>query len=760
MHDIEPDGRKRMPPLIVLGLTGPIGSGCTTVSNTIFDNPNKKRRGKGNELLKVLNRIDWIKTKEEKGFDINWEGLNKEVDGTYKKLVAVEKAVKDFDTCKNQDEFDKLKDLSEKIKKELKEVLYKKIEDGFDLKEQLVKLEENLRNKLKKDLETREAIKALDKLNAYYKKDKHLFSTISVSDLIVFRTLMAIEKDDFNLDGIDDERKKRKYERFVKIARNNMNKKLVKSNLSRIGIDRYGEYFKHCYDWKDKDELKKLGEVFYSIHRIANIIKKDFNKKHPYDYAEVMQDFGDNIRRYDQPFGQKKSHRPKDNAYKLAKGVAQLIYLLYKTDQGAFFIIDCLRNPYEVIYLRREFANFFLLSLYADKKVREKRFIRKARRTWGRKFKEDKVKKLFEAIDKRDSGKDAEGEESLYKQNVTKCVLISDMAINNVREWREKIDTIQMDTEEFEKTIETIKEFCRKPLRMICLIMSAGCTKPNDNEMWMNLAYTMAVESNCISRQVGAVIIGPKGYVVGAGWNDVGAGGISCGLRAIRDLKIKQFKPIVEAIIRGDERSTKDVIERLIRIHQKTTYENAEQFCFCFKDEMVKKDITPRLVQALYRKVEEAVEKIKSEKSEEVAKIDSKTFQKAEGFAKNTGKRILSELVEEGNLHKLEYCLALHAEENAIIQSSKIGGMGLKGATIYTTAQPCPLCAKMIQQVGIRKVIYTEAYPESLSEVYMKGITLEQFEGIKPRAYIKLFMPHHDQKEWQELESLDLIPAI
>jgi dCMP deaminase len=116
--------------------------------------------------------------------------------------------------------------------------------------------------------------------------------------------------------------------------------------------------------------------------------------------------------------------------------------------------------------------------------------------------------------------------------------------------------------------------------------------------------------------------------------------------------------------------------------------------------------------------------------------------------------------VKGAEVHQLEYCLALHAEENAIIQSSKIGGMGLKGGTIYTTDQPCTLCAKKIQQVGLSKVVYTEAYPQSLSKVYMKDGDLKQFEGVKPRAYIKLFMPNHDQKEWQELESQNLVPMI
>ena len=58
----------------------------------------------------------------------------------------------------------------------------------------------------------------------------------------------------------------------------------------------------------------------------------------------------------------------------------------------------------------------------------------------------------------------------------------------------------------------------------------------------MNMAYTMAMKSNCMSRQVGAVIEGKYGYLVGAGWNDVGVGQISCGKRNIKDLYLEEFQ--------------------------------------------------------------------------------------------------------------------------------------------------------------------------------------------------------------------------
>ncbi|GEM_PF-4167026 len=55
-------------------------------------------------------------------------------------------------------------------------------------------------------------------------------------------------------------------------------------------------------------------------------------------------------------------------------------------------------------------------------------------------------------------------------------------------------------------------------------------------------------------------------------------------------------------------------------------------------------------------------------------------------------------------------CLCSHGEENAIIQAA-YHGIGVKGATIYTTTSPCVLCTKMIINAGIKEVVYNAAYP-------------------------------------------------
>lgn len=63
---------------------------------------------------------------------------------------------------------------------------------------------------------------------------------------------------------------------------------------------------------------------------------------------------------------------------------------------------------------------------------------------------------------------------------------------------------------------------------------------------------------------------------------------------------------------------------------------------------------------------------------------------------------------------KQEICYAVHAEQNAIIQAAKYG-INVNGATLYCTHQPCVICAKMIINAGIARVVYAEGYPDAFS---------------------------------------------
>lgn len=83
--------------------------------------------------------------------------------------------------------------------------------------------------------------------------------------------------------------------------------------------------------------------------------------------------------------------------------------------------------------------------------------------------------------------------------------------------------------------------------------------------------------------------------------------------------------------------------------------------------------------------------------------------------------------VPSGERHEL--CRGLHAEQNAIIQAA-LCGVSTEGGILYCTNQPCIICAKMIINAGIRKVIYQDGYTDKLSTEMLNeaGVELVKME--------------------------------
>ncbi len=78
--------------------------------------------------------------------------------------------------------------------------------------------------------------------------------------------------------------------------------------------------------------------------------------------------------------------------------------------------------------------------------------------------------------------------------------------------------------------------------------------------------------------------------------------------------------------------------------------------------------------------------------------------------------------VPSGERHEL--CRAVHAEQNAICQAAR-NGVSLKGSTVYVTVSPCIICAKMLINVGVRKIYYSGRYSDR------KGLALLEESGIE-----------------------------
>lgn len=98
----------------------------------------------------------------------------------------------------------------------------------------------------------------------------------------------------------------------------------------------------------------------------------------------------------------------------------------------------------------------------------------------------------------------------------------------------------------------------------------------------------------------------------------------------------------------------------------------------------------------------------------------------------NGAPRGLSHCPEDGHLSdypqgcmRAGHCIrSLHAEQNALLQAAMIG-VACEGATMYVSCQPCNMCAKMIINAGISKVIYEGDYPDDFSIELFKDAEVE-----------------------------------
>lgn len=93
---------------------------------------------------------------------------------------------------------------------------------------------------------------------------------------------------------------------------------------------------------------------------------------------------------------------------------------------------------------------------------------------------------------------------------------------------------------------------------------------------------------------------------------------------------------------------------------------------------------------------------------------------------------------------------SLHAEETAFLN---LGQYSAEGGILFTTSSPCELCAKKAMYEGIRKIYYIEPYPGlSFRHVLSSGPPEKRpqlllFTGAVGRAYTQLFTPLMPQKD-------------
>lgn len=76
---------------------------------------------------------------------------------------------------------------------------------------------------------------------------------------------------------------------------------------------------------------------------------------------------------------------------------------------------------------------------------------------------------------------------------------------------------------------------------------------------------------------------------------------------------------------------------------------------------------------------------------------------------------------------RYELCRGVHAEQNAIINAANYG-VSTQDSVLYCTNQPCIICARMIINAGIIKVVHRGNFDDQLAEQFLQEAGIEIVE--------------------------------
>ncbi|WP_235846228.1 hypothetical protein [Morganella psychrotolerans] len=116
-------------------------------------------------------------------------------------------------------------------------------------------------------------------------------------------------------------------------------------------------------------------------------------------------------------------------------------------------------------------------------------------------------------------------------QNVKKCIELSDIHFYNPKHEPDNNNALKSQIAWY-----------------IGLMLHPGLITPTTMERTMQIAYAAKLNSGCISRQVGAVVLDSENSIKSVGWNDVPKGQLPCSLRSLDGLENDFQKKKIQSI--------------------------------------------------------------------------------------------------------------------------------------------------------------------------------------------------------------------
>lgn len=351
------------------------------------------------------------------------------------------------------------------------------------------------------------------------------------------------------------------------------------------------------------------------------------------------------------------------------------------------YIIDQIKHPDEVILLRTVYRNNFYLvgvmSLETSRKTRLKD--------------EGLTTEVIEQVVNRDR---KEGHK--FGQQLEKAFKLADYFIHH--------------------PLGVEKAVPEQVERFIHLTHGDNAITPTKHEHAMYIAYSTAMKSSCLSRQVGASITDIAGRLIAVGTNDV---------------------PQYKGGLYSSESPTDD---RCFKTH-KICENNAEKKR---RFEKIRLGIKTKFADIF--------------KDAEMAEVADANVDAIAAFVYE----------QSGIPDLIEFSRAVHAEMDALISLTRGGGGSTVGGSLYATTFPCHNCARHIIAAGIDKVFYIEPYEKSLApEAHKDAIEVldhdndstanpaiqhtrlrfVHFSGVGPRMYTDFF-----QRETRKNDDGDFVP--
>jgi deoxycytidylate deaminase len=306
----------------------------------------------------------------------------------------------------------------------------------------------------------------------------------------------------------------------------------------------------------NKDLYNQIDYKFYfeELPKEIDYLKKVLDLIQPGSFTNFFQLIGNNIRKSGCADG---TDYDFNKIYMFSQRANKFIKLLRNksltTKEHVFVVIDAIRNPYEALFFKERYPNFYLLSVTVDNKARFNRLLNQ------RGMSKEKIKRL----DEKESPSKLPGENCFWSLDVARCIEISDIHLFNPDDG---------------KKFKFVKG---QLVKYLALIMHPGLITPSKDERCMQFAYNAKLNSGCISRQVGAVVTDPSGAVKAIGWNNVPQGQTPCNLRRVSDLLKNEDDKAFSRFEKEDE----DFTDRMNLIYKDTNYSfSGKPVSFCFKD--------------------------------------------------------------------------------------------------------------------------------------------------------------------------------